>query len=173
MIAGSVDTNVLVHLIAQDDPLQAQAVDRLFARHAKKSERLMVPVTVVWELEWVLRSRLSQTKAQVIETVDALLTVVELSFESEDAVEQALADYQEGNADFGECLHLALARKGRALPFYTFDKRPRKPSGRRHCDGGREEGFSQCHPEAGGHRPPVLIATPLLAPSPATKAPWS
>lgn len=129
MIAGSVDTNVLVHLIAQDDPLQAQAVDRLFARHAKKSERLMVPVTVVWELEWVLRSRLSQTKAQVIETVDALLTVVELSFESEDAVEQALADYQEGNADFGECLHLALARKGRALPFYTFDKKATKAIG--------------------------------------------
>ena len=129
MITGSVDTNVLVRLVAQDDPLQAQAVDRLFARHAKKSEMLMVPITVVLELEWVLRSRLSQTKAQVLETIEALLTVVELSFEAEDAVEQALLDYRDGNADFGECLHLALARKWRALPFYTFDKKATKTSG--------------------------------------------
>ena len=129
MITGSVDTNVLVRLVAQDDPLQAQAVDRLFARHAKKSEILMVPITVVLELEWVLRSRLSQTKTEVLETIEALLTVVELSFEAEDAVEQALLDYRDGNADFGECLHLALARKQRALPFYTFDKKATKASG--------------------------------------------
>ena len=129
MITGSVDTNVLVRLVAQDDPLQAQAVDRLFARHAKKSEMLMVPITVVLELEWVLRSRLSQTKTEVLETIEALLTVVELSFEAEDAVEQALLDYRDGNADFGEGLHLALARKQRALPFYTFDKKATKASG--------------------------------------------
>jgi len=129
MITGSVDTNVLVRLVAQDDPLQAQAVDRLFARYAKKSEMLMVPITVVMELEWVLRSRLSQTKSQVLETLEALLTVVELSFEFEDVVEQSLLDYRDGNADFGEYLHLALARKRRALPFYTFDKKATKGSG--------------------------------------------
>lgn len=129
MLAGSVDTNVLVRLVAQDDPLQAQVVDRLFARHAKKSEMLLVPVTVVLELEWVLRSRLSQTKVQVLETLEALLTMVELSFESEDAVEQALVDYAEGGADFGEYLHLALARKARALPFYTFDKKATRATG--------------------------------------------
>ena len=129
MITGSVDTNVLVRLVAQDDLLQAQVVDRLFARHAKKSEMLLVPVTVVLELEWVLRSRLNQTKTQVLETLEALLTMVELNFESEDAVEQALMDYQEGNADFGEYLHLALADKGGALPFYTFDKKAAKATG--------------------------------------------
>jgi predicted nucleic-acid-binding protein len=129
MIAGSIDTNVLVRLVAQDDPLQAKVVDRLFERHAKRSEMLMVPVTVVLELEWVLRARLIQTKAQVLDAMEALLTMVELSFESEDAVEQALMDYREGNADFGECLHLALARKGRALPFYTFDKKAARAIG--------------------------------------------
>lgn len=58
MITGSVDTNILVRLVAQDDLTQAQAVDRLFARHARKFELLLVSVTVVLELEWVLRSRL-------------------------------------------------------------------------------------------------------------------
>jgi len=129
MITGSVDTNVLVRLIAQDDPPQAKAVDRLFACHARQGEMLLVPVTVVLELEWVLRSRLSQTKDQVLETLDRLLALVELTFESENAVEQALLDYREGSADFGEYLHLALARKEQALPFYTFDKKATRALG--------------------------------------------
>ncbi len=129
MLAGSVDTNVLVRLVAQDDELQAQAVDRLLARHAKRGELLFVPVTVVLELEWVLRSRLSQNKGQFIHTMSALLTMVEFSFEAEDAVEQALADYEDGNADFGEYLHLALSRRGAALPFWTFDRKATKAVG--------------------------------------------
>jgi len=130
MLAGSVDTNVLVRLVTQDDALQAQAVDRLMARHAKKGELLFfVPVTVVLELEWVLRSKLSQNKAQLIETLSALLTMVEFSFESEDAIEQALADFEDGNADFGEYLHLAISRKSGALPFWTFDRKATKTLG--------------------------------------------
>jgi len=129
MLAGSVDTNVLVRLVAQDDELQAQAVDRLLARHAKRGELLFVPVTVVLELEWVLRSRLSQNKGQFIHTMSALLTMVEFSFEAEDAVEQALADYEDGNADFGEYMHLALSRRSAALPFWTFDRKATKAVG--------------------------------------------
>lgn len=71
----------------------------------------MAPITVVLELEWASRSRLSQTKAQVLKTFEALLTVVELTFETEDAVEQASLDSHDGNADFAECLHLALRAK--------------------------------------------------------------
>lgn len=129
MLAGSVDTNILVRLLTQDDEKQAQAVDRLMARHAKKGELLFVPVTVVLELEWVLRTKLSQGKADVIQTMAALLTLVELSFESEDALEQALVDYQEGVADFAEYLHLALSRKHAALPFWTFDRKAARAAG--------------------------------------------
>lgn len=129
MLAGAVDTNVLVRLVAQDDEMQAQVVDRLLARHAKKGELLFVPVTVVLELEWVLRSRLNQNKVQFMETLSALLTMVEFSFEAEDAVEQALFDYEDGNADFGEYLHLALSRRSEALPFWTFDRKATKAVG--------------------------------------------
>ena len=129
MIAGSVDTNVLVRLLTQDDPLQAQAVDRLIARYTKKGALLFVPVTVVLELEWVLRAKLKQPKAQLISTLSALLMLVELSFESEDAVEQALSDFEEGSADFGEYLHLALSRKNGALPFWTFDAKASRTLG--------------------------------------------
>jgi len=129
ILAGSVDTNILVRLVTQDDARQARAVNRLMARCANEGQLLWVPVTVVLELEWVLRTRASLAKAQVIQTMNALLSMVELSFESENAVEQALSDYQEGSADFGECLHVALARARQALPFWTFDRKVAKVNG--------------------------------------------
>lgn len=129
MLAGSVDTNVLVRLVTQDDTQQALAVDRLLARHARNGLLLFVPITVVLELEWVLRSKLSQGKAEFIRTMAALLTMVEFSFESEHALEQALVNYQEGGADFGEYIHLAISRSNEALPFWTFDRKATKAVG--------------------------------------------
>ena len=129
MLAGSVDTNILVRLITQDDELQANAVARLLAKHAKNAELLFVPITVVLELEWVLRSKKAKSKVDVIQALSALLTMVELSFESEGALEQALADYHEGGADFGEYIHLALSRNSQALPFWTFDRKASKATG--------------------------------------------
>ena len=50
MLTGSVDTNVLVRLVAQDDEAQAQAMDRLLAKYARNGDLLFVPITVVLEL---------------------------------------------------------------------------------------------------------------------------
>ena len=116
-VGGALDTNVLVRLIVQDDERQAMAVSRLLEQQVRRSGSLWVAVTVMLELEWVLRSRYKFTKADVIRAFSSLLTTIELIFESEKALEQALASYEEGGADFGEYLHLALAQNGKALPF--------------------------------------------------------
>lgn len=120
-VVGSLDTNVLVRLIVRDDEAQTVLVTKLLDRHRRRSKSLWVPVTVMLELEWVLRSRYKFAKAEVTRALSSLLTTMELIFESEGALEQALASYEEGGADFGEYLHLALAQYGLALPFWTFD----------------------------------------------------
>ena len=48
----AVDTNVLVRALVQDDPVQARRALALLSHH-----QVFVPVTVILELEWVLRSR--------------------------------------------------------------------------------------------------------------------
>lgn len=130
-VVGSLDTNVLVRLIVRDDEAQTVLVTKLLDRHRRRSESLWVPVTVMLELEWVLRSRYKFAKAEVIRALSSLLTTMELIFESEGALEQALASYEEGGADFGEYLHLALAQYGLALPFWTFDAKASKAVGAR------------------------------------------
>ena len=128
-VAGSVDTNILVRHIVKDDERQSMIVAKAFERHIRKAESLLVPVTVMLELEWVLRSAYKFSKGDVIRAMSALLESLELVFESEGALEQALDSYEGGNADFAEYLHLALARKGDALPFLTFDDKASKANG--------------------------------------------
>lgn len=128
-VVGSLDTNVLVRLIVRDDEAQALVVSRLLERHVRRSENLWVAVTVMLELEWVLRSRYKFTKVEVIRAFSSLLTTIELIFESEGALEQALVSYEEGGADFGEYLHLSLAQNGDVLPFWTFDTKASRAVG--------------------------------------------
>lgn len=128
-VGGTLDTNVLVRLIVHDDESQALVVSRLLEQHIRRSEGLWVAVTVMQELEWVLRSRYKFAKADVIRAFSSLLTTIELIFESEDALEQALASYEEGGADFGEYLHLSLAQNNNALPFWTFDAKASRAVG--------------------------------------------
>lgn len=52
---ATLDTNVLVRWLTDDDAKQSVIVARLFELAIEKDERLFVPATVILETEWVLR----------------------------------------------------------------------------------------------------------------------
>jgi len=119
----ALDTNVLVRFLVRDDPAQAAAATALVHRVAAASQPLFVPITVTLELEWVLRSNYGFAKADIARTLGYLLSASELSFESEAAVEHALLLWQEGRAEFSDCVHVALAAQSGEQPLWTFDRR--------------------------------------------------
>ncbi len=119
----ALDTNVLVRFLVRDDPAQAAAATGLIRRVAAAGEPLFVPITVALELEWVLRSSYGFAKANIARTLGHLLSTSELSFESEAAVEHALLLWQEGRADFSDCVHVALAAQSGEQPLWTFDRK--------------------------------------------------
>jgi len=127
----ALDTNVLVRYIVQDDATQFAAAKRLVARCVSEGATLFIPVTVVLELEWVLRSNFGFGKEDVLRTLSSLLSAAELSFESERALEVATQLFREGSADFADCLHIALAAQAGEQPLWTFDKGAAKVSGAR------------------------------------------
>lgn len=127
----ALDANVLVRHLVQDDSAQAAAAARLIKRCVSESQSLFVPVTVALELEWVLRSTYGFGKDDIVRTLSSLLAAAELSFESETAVELALALYRENTADFSDCVHVALAAQAGEQPLWTFDKAASKVRGAR------------------------------------------
>ncbi len=56
-VGAFLDTNILMRYIVRDDDRQSMAVAKVFEQHNRKCESLWVPVTVMPELDWVLRSR--------------------------------------------------------------------------------------------------------------------
>ena len=119
---AALDTNIQVRFLVEDDAAQLVAARKLIARCVESGETLYVPVTVSLELEWVLRSSFGFGKEAVAHTLSQLLSSSELTFESEGALEVALALYGQGGDDYSDCLHVALARVASEQPLWTFDR---------------------------------------------------
>ena len=127
---AALDTNVLVRWLTNDDVAQCAIVGRVFDAAIGSADRLFVTVTVMLELEWVLRSKYRYDKPQVITALNALLDVTELEFQTEPALEQALWMFkQTGSRDFADCLHIALVSQAGQGPLLTFDERASKVEG--------------------------------------------
>jgi predicted nucleic-acid-binding protein len=112
----------LVRFLAGDDAKQTAQAKALMQRAARTGESLFVPLTVMLELEWVLRSRYEYPKEQVLASLSSLLETRELVFQDEAAVEHALHYYRRSRVDFAECLHLGCAAAAGRLPLMTFDR---------------------------------------------------
>ena len=126
---AALDTNILVRYLVNDDAEQSAAAQRLIGQALRTQQTLFVPITVVLELEWVLRSAYGFAKPITIAALSNLLSAAELSFESERALEVALHLYRDGAADFADCVHAALAAQAGETPWWTFDKAAAKLSG--------------------------------------------
>jgi len=127
---AALDTNILVRWLTNDDAKQCAAVARLLDETISKGERLFVTVTVMLEVEWVLRAKYHYDRQQVTAALNALLDVTELEFQTESALEHALWLFkQTAPRDFADCLHIALVSQAGQGPFLTFDDRASKIEG--------------------------------------------
>ena len=111
----ALDTNVLVRLLVNDDPPQAQQPAALI----DASVACFVPITVVLELEWVLRGAYKLPRDAVINAFEGLLAIRQLYLEQEDLVRRAL-DWHRQGMDFADALHLARSEGCGAL--ISFDR---------------------------------------------------
>ncbi len=115
----ALDTNVLARFFV-DDPDDRQATRQRPAAIAALSERAYVPITVLLELEWVLRGFYALPAKDVVRVLRALAGIEHVTLEDRDAVLTAI-DACERGLDFADALH--VARSARASAFVTFDRR--------------------------------------------------
>lgn len=97
------DTNVLVRYIAQDDPKQSSKATRLVESLTTDARGYVSLVSVV-ELAWVLTDCYGMTRAELCDTLGALLRTKEIVVAQAEVVWQALRLFKAGKADFADCL---------------------------------------------------------------------
>lgn len=120
----ALDTNVLARFFV-DDADDAQAGKQRPAAVAALAERSFVSVTVLLELEWVLRGFYELPSKDISRVLRALASIQHVTLENRDAVLVAIDAFDKG-LDLADALH--LARSSRASGFATFDRRLAKRS---------------------------------------------
>ncbi len=115
----ALDTNVLARFFI-DDADDAQAAQQRPAAVAALAERSFVSVTVLLELEWVMRGFYELPTRDISRVLRAMASIEHITLEDRDAVLVAVDAFDNG-LDFADALH--LVRSSRARGFATFDQR--------------------------------------------------
>ena len=111
----ALETNTLIRLLTNDDPQQASRVADLI----EASPACFVPITVVLELEWVLRGAYKLPREAIVRGLQGLMAISHLHLEYEEQVRQALDAYAQG-LNFADALHLLRSEGCAALA--SFDR---------------------------------------------------
>ncbi len=122
------DTNVLARIVLADDAKQTRQALELLSACDASGELIAVSLSVILELEWVLRSAAKLDKPAVITVFRQLLETAPLEIDNEAALEHALYLYEgEGaKADFAECLFSAQYHRIGCRDMASFDKKAQR-----------------------------------------------
>ena len=113
----SVDTNVLVRLIAKDNAAQTASAAAYVERHAWVSHLVLA------ETIWVLATAYNRTHSELANIIEVLLSHEHLTLQEPEVVRSSLSLFRERpSVSFSDCLILEIARKAGHLPLGTFDR---------------------------------------------------
>lgn len=118
----AIDTNIIVRFLTADDEKQARA-----ARAAIEGGDIFVPMTVMLESEWVLRSGYGFTADQIFDGLRGLAGLPTVAVEEPMLLAQAL-DWMRKGMDFADALH--LVKSDGCSAFLTFDRKLMKAAKR-------------------------------------------
>ena len=105
----ALDTNVLARFFV-DDADDPQAVKQRPAAVAALAQRSFVSVTVLLELEWVMRGFYELPRRDICRVLRALASIEHIALEDRDAVLVAVDSFAKG-LDFADALHLARSSR--------------------------------------------------------------
>ncbi len=121
---NALDTNVLARFFIDDEDDPESMLQRP-AAIAAMSQKGFVCVTVMLELEWVMRGFYKLPRKDIERVFESLCGLTNIYIENRDTVLRALNNYHAG-LDFADALHLASAKSCEA--FLSFDNHFRKRS---------------------------------------------
>jgi predicted nucleic-acid-binding protein len=118
----SLDTNVVVRLLVDDDAEQRASAVRVW-REALASGGIFLPTVVLVEVAWVVRASYGFDRATIAQALRRLIDTEGVVVDRVGSVRRALDGFESGAADFSDYVLLESSRLGGALPVITFDQR--------------------------------------------------
>ena len=122
----SLDTNIIIRVILQDDERQTSEVGRLFAEAARGEVRLQVSMAVLVECIWVLTSLSNLPRDRHAPLLAAVLSLPGVLAEDHGLALRLLKIQRETGLDPVDCYLIARANLDNNLTLATFDRKLRQ-----------------------------------------------
>ena len=119
----ALDTNVLVRFLVRDDKRQAETIYRIFKKAESDREVFFVPLLVVLETVWVLESVYEIPRQEILDSVNELILMPILKFETQPAILNFISSARETKMDLSDLLIAHSAKFSGCECVLTFDKR--------------------------------------------------
>ncbi len=119
----ALDTNVLVRFLVRDDKRQAETIYRVFKKAESDREVFFVPLLVVLETVWVLESVYKIPRQEILDSVNELILMPILKFETQPAILNFISSARQTKMDLSDLLIAHSAKFSGCECVLTFDKR--------------------------------------------------
>jgi predicted nucleic acid-binding protein len=119
-----VDSSVFVRMLTGDDPVKQAASEELFAQVAAGTMTVAVPVIVIAEVVFVLKSTklYGFDRAQIAQALGTLVRQPHVHVEHESDVLRALDIFGSSGLGFGDALLVAAVERTAAPALYSYDQ---------------------------------------------------
>ncbi len=117
----SVDTNIVLRYILNDDPAQAEIALQIL------SQPCFVGLGVLMEAAWVMRSIYGLPRPSIAGALETFVAIETVRVADETGVRWAIDRFRDHGADLADMLHI-VASKG-ASSFASFEKHLAKQAG--------------------------------------------
>ncbi len=118
----SLDTNILVRLLVEDDADQVARAQALLRRAIDAGERCLVTIVVLCELQWVLKRLYKVPREELATAVENFLLDDLYLVEESATVSEALIRFRQGKADLADFFIGLRSLDLGASETFTFDK---------------------------------------------------
>lgn len=122
----SIDTNVLIRFLVNDDKVQSEKVLKYFENCEKQKESILILNGVILETIWVLNSAYTISNLEIVESLSKLLSIALFEFESRETIHFLIKNFSKANCDLDDYFLACQSMKLGAINMLTFDKKALK-----------------------------------------------
>lgn len=122
MIKVGIDTNVLLRLLVDDDPVQRDAV-LSFGEGLGESHSGYVTLISLVEMDWALRRQYGYSKRQSVSALQKITQVRGVEIQASDAVVRTISGVENGDGHFADILISHLCLDAGCTHVVTLDKK--------------------------------------------------
>ncbi len=122
----SLDTNIIVRFLVNDDKIQGAKVKKLFEKAETEGENLFITLVVLLETLWVLRSVYQYKKNEIILAISSLYLMAVIEFEKSDLVQEFINLSGDSELELDDLIISLAGKSYNCESTVTFDEQASK-----------------------------------------------